>query len=123
MQKESAPFLTGHNSQQRTGRFFTDANGKAWPIYRQKSNIDPGPLVPNAAQTTAHGQSVKADGYFRMVHAQITKDGSPPILANGDQMVAKFNGLTHIEVRMNATTDASTYTSGFTIYEFCKSTD
>lgn len=116
---EIKPFLAV-GEEGLTGRFFVDAAGKAWPIYKKIIDFGAGPNA--GAKTVAHGvANLKVDGHHKIVHAQFTKAATAPVVLDGAALVGSFPSLT--EVRLTSTADLTTYTLGRAEIEYTKTTD
>lgn len=117
MEIENKPFAA-LGEEQRTGRFFTDSTGKAWPIYSKKIDFAAGPNA--GADSVAHGvASIKLDGWLRIVHAQFTKAATAPVLLDGAALIGT---MTTTDVVLTSTGNLTTY-AGFAVIEYNKTTD
>jgi hypothetical protein len=95
-----------------TDNFYVDAAGQAWPIYKKVVDFGAGPNA--TSKDVAHNiNNLKADGHFRIVHAQFVKAATAPVVLDGAALVGSFPSLT--QVRLTATANLSTYTGRATI--------
>jgi maleate cis-trans isomerase len=105
--------------EQETGRFFYDANGKAWPIYSKR--IDVGAMPNAATKNVAHNiAALKLDGHFKCT--SLRSD-------NGVNVFDETIGLSTVVSATAANlvvitaTDLSTHLRGMAVIEYCKTTD
>lgn len=109
----------GLGQESTTGMHYIDAAGKAWPIYSKIIDFGAGPNA--AAKNVAHGvANIKADGHWKIRHAQFVKAATAPVILDGAALVGTFPDL--VNVRLTSTADLTTYT-GRAIIEYCKTTD
>jgi hypothetical protein len=102
-----------------TDGFYVDAAGKSWPIYSKVIDFGAGPNA--GAKNVLHGiANLKADGHFRIRHAQFVKAATAPVVLDGAALVGTFPDL--LNVRLTSTADLTTYT-GRAIIEYNISTD
>jgi hypothetical protein len=102
-----------------TDGWFVDAAGKAWPIYAKLIDFGAGPNA--AAKNVAHGiANLKADGHFKIEHAQFVKAATAPVVLDGAALVGTFPDL--LNVRLTSTADLTTYT-GRALITYTKTTD
>lgn len=99
-----------------TDTWFTDSQGVSWQIYSKVIDFGAGPNA--TSKNVAHGISLlKADGHFKIRHAQFHKAATAPVILDGAALVGTFPDLTN--VRLTSTADLTTY-AGFAIIEYTK---
>jgi hypothetical protein len=99
-----------------TDSWYVDAAGVAWPIYSKVIDFGAGPNA--TSKNVAHGiTSLKADGHFKIRHAQFVKAATAPVILDGAALVGIFPDLTN--VRLTSTADLTTYT-GRAVIEYTK---
>lgn len=109
----------GLGEESTTDSFFVDSTGKPWTIFSKVIDFGAGPNA--GAKNVAHGvANLKADGHFRIRHAQFVKAATAPVILDGAALVGIFPDLTN--VRLTSTADLTTYT-GRAIIEYCKTTN
>jgi hypothetical protein len=109
----------GLGEESQTDEFFVDAAGKAWPIYSKIIDFGVGPNA--AAKSLAHNiANLKADGHFKISHAQFTKAATAPVILDGAALVGT---LTLTNVVLTATADLTTFSGGRATIEYTKTTD
>jgi hypothetical protein len=109
----------GLGEESTTDSFYVDAAGKAWPIYSKVIDFGAGPNA--TAKNVLHGiTNLKADGHFKIRHAQFVKAATAPVVMDGAALVGIFPDLTN--VRLTSTADLTTYT-GRAVIEYTKTTD
>lgn len=97
-----------------TDKYFVDAAGVSWPIYQKIIDFGAGPNA--GAKNVAHGiANLKADGHFKIQHAQFVKAATAPVVLDGAALVGIFPDL--LNVRLTSTADLTTYT-GRAIIEY-----
>jgi len=102
-----------------TDKYYVDAAGKSWPIYQKVIDFGAGPNA--TAKNVAHGiTALKADGHFKISHAQFVKAATAPVILDGAALIGIFPDLTN--VRLTSTADLTTYT-GRAVIEYCITTD
>jgi hypothetical protein len=112
--------------ESRTGRFWTDSDGKRWPIYRAVSITTH--VINFLSSTIGFPANAKVDGHIAVTHCHFSKDGSRPLVANGDELLARCatgTGNATLELRCpngSGNPVVIGYTS-VTVVEYCKNTD
>lgn len=104
-----------------TGRFWVDAAGKAWPIYRKKLVI---PALANAGSVAiAHGvATIKLNGLFR-VHSMVTSNVGNTVRTSQHSILITSIVLTDAtNVGITNTTDLTAQVGSIEI-EYNKTTD
>jgi hypothetical protein len=98
-----------------TDSWFTDSQGVSWPIYSKVIDFGVG---PNATGKSVNHDiaNLKADGWFRIRHAQFHKAATAPVILDGAALVGV---ITLTQVTLTATANLSTY-AGFAVIEYCK---
>src|SRR6478609_480174 len=88
-----------------TDEFFVDSNGKAWPVYTKLIDLGAG---PNATSKSVNHSvaNLKADGHFRVAHAQFVKAATAPVVLGSTALYASLS-LTQITV--TAAADLTTF--------------
>jgi hypothetical protein len=99
-----------------TDEYYVDPAGATWPIYQKIIDFGAG---PNATfKDVAHNiTNLKADGHFKISHAQFVKAATAPVVLDGAALIGSFPTLT--QVRLAATANLTTYT-GRAVIEYTK---
>jgi len=99
-----------------TDEYYVDAAGATWPIYQKIIDFGAGPNA--TSKDVAHNiVNLKADGHFKISHAQFVKAATAPVVLDGAALVGSFPNLT--QVRLTATANLSTFT-GRAVIEYNK---
>ncbi len=101
-----------------TDKYYVDAAGKAWPIYQKTIDFGAGPNA--TGKSVAHNiANLKADGHFKVQHAQFVKAATAPVVLDGAALVGT---ITLTDVVLTSTANLTTFTGRATI-EYTLTTD
>lgn len=89
-----------------TDKYFVDSAGVAWPIYQKIIDFGAGPNA--TGKSVAHSiANLKADGHFKISHAQFVKAATAPVIMDGAALVGT---MTLTDVVLTSTANLTTYT-------------
>lgn len=108
----------GLGEESTTDKVYVDAAGVAWKIFQKIIDFGAG---PNATGKSVNHDiaNLKADGHFKVQHAQFVKAATAPVVMDGAALIGT---ITLTQVTLTATANLTTYT-GRAIIEYCKTTE
>lgn len=111
----------GVGVESRTSGFYTDAAGKAWPIYIKRLAVT---ALPNATSgNVAHGlTTLKLDGPIRVESLQCWSGTAGATARTNERSAGVTFGFTSTNLVITTATDLSAQ-AGNVLISYCKTTD
>jgi len=120
MKKYSVFLANGQETQ--TDEFYTDVNGKNWPIYQKRLAI--AAMANAAGQDIAHGvATIKLNGHFRAVSLEASNAGNTLRVGLNDIRVTSVVLKDATNITVVNTADLTLYVNGSIVIEYNKTTD
>jgi hypothetical protein len=117
-------FLLANGQESKTERFWVDADGVSWPIYRKKVAV--AALANAGSVNVAHGVAdIKLNAPFRPISLMITNAAnSARVTSLSDIRLTSIVLTDATNIAITNTSDLTTYNTGGTLeFEYCKTSD